>query len=90
MNAKEAQLRKTLGIPPNAALTVIDMGEGKVEPKTAGWTDTQIRNKTIAEFDLQINSEELAVEKLRQTVKTQESRISDLRRIRARRLELGT
>lgn len=89
MDEKEAQLRKTLRIPPNAALTVIDMGEGKVEPKTAGWTDTQIRNKTVADFDLQINSEELAVQKLRETVKAQEDRINDLRRIRARRMELG-
>jgi hypothetical protein len=86
---EEARIRKQLRIPPNAKLTVIDMGEGKVEPKTAGWTDEQILNKSVEDFDSQINSEELAVQKLRDIVAGQEDRLTDLRRIRARRKELG-
>ena len=91
MSEDEKQMRKKLGIPMGASLQLIDMDANpdKYERKTAGWTDEQIKNKTVAEFDAMINSAQLAIENLEDTVREQKERAMDLQRIRGRRVELG-
>lgn len=68
----------------------IDLDEQQVppEPETAGWTDTQIRNKSLEELDAMISSGDLGVENLKQTLDTEIERVEDLRRIRKRKLEI--
>lgn len=91
MSADEKAMREKLGIPMGASLTLIDMDANpdKYERKTAGWTDEQIKNKTVAEFDAMINSAQLAIDSLEATVRDQKERVVDLQRIRGRRTELG-
>jgi hypothetical protein len=85
----DKEQREALGIPVGADVTYIDMGPGKVERKTAGFTDAQISEKTLAEIDAMIHSGQLAIDKLRETVRDQEDRVNGYRRIRERKVELG-
>ena len=68
----------------------IDLDEQKTppEPVTAGWTDTQIRNKSLEEIDSMIASGDAGILNLTQTLDNEIKRIDDLRRIRKRKLEL--
>lgn len=74
----------------SADVTYIDLDEQQEppEPTTCGWTDTQIRNKPLEEFDAMITSGEMGIESLKQTVAQEEQRIADLRRVRNRKLDL--
>jgi hypothetical protein len=78
-----AALRKN----PNA--TFLELGNGAVMRKTAGWTDEQIRGKSLKELDSMITQGELATAKLRETLTGEEARIQGLRLVRARKVELG-
>jgi len=71
-------------------VTYIDLDEQQVppEPTTCGWTDTQIRNKSLKEFDAMISSGELGIASLKQTLDTEVQRIEDLRRVRNRKTDL--
>lgn len=68
----------------------IDLDEQQTppEPTTCGWTDTQIRNKSLEEFDAMISSGEMGIASLRQTLDNEVQRISDLRRVRNRKTDL--
>lgn len=87
----ETKMRTKLGIPDSANVTFIDMDKNpdKIERKTSGWTDSQIRNKDIAEINQMINSAQLVVDGLEDTIREQKDRISDLQRVLGRKLELG-
>lgn len=70
-------------------ITRLDLGEGKTERKTAGWTDKQIFGKSVEEIDRMIKGGEMVLDTLRQNVTEQEKRIHDLRRILRRKQELA-
>lgn len=73
-----------------ADVMYIDLDEQQEppEPTTCGWTDTQIRNKPLEEFDSMIASGELGIASLQQTLEDEVKRIEDLRRVRNRKLDL--
>lgn len=74
----------------SADVLYIDLDEQQTppEPTTCGWTDTQIRNKPLEEFDAMISSGELGIASLKQTLSQEEQRVEDLRRVRNRKLDL--
>lgn len=59
------------------------------EKITCGWSDSQISAKSIEDFDELINQSVLAANSLRDTLAQQNQRITDLRKIRKRKLALG-
>ena len=73
-----------------ADIAYIDLDEQQEppEPTTCGWTDTQIRNKPLTEFDAMISSGEMGIASLKQTLDTEVQRIDDLRRVRNRKTDL--
>ena len=81
--------KRALNIPLKAEGVFIHIEDEPPEPKTAGWTDTQIRSKSMSELDAMVGSGEKGLESLRATLKSEEDRIDGLRRIRQRRLDLG-
>lgn len=91
MDEKERQIRNRLNIPMNSDVTIIDLDEQQKppEPITAGWTDTQISNKTVLEIEGLIKQNELALESIEQTLMKQRQQISDLRQVRQRKLLIG-
>ena len=90
-NEKEAQIRRQLGIPPNADVTIIDMGPGKKpEPKTFGWTDDQIRGKSAEELDSLVTQADIAVDSLSTAMREAQDRAQGLRRVRSRKNDLGS
>ena len=88
MSEKEKALRKQLNIPLGAELTLLEL-EPDIEVLTEGWTDEQILNKTAADFDQQIESAEKGIDMMEETIAGERKRIRSLRKLRARRLELG-
>tara|TARA_R110000772_G_scaffold30806_10_gene76515 strand:+ start:3701 stop:3979 length:279 start_codon:yes stop_codon:yes gene_type:complete len=83
--------RKQLGIPEGSNITFIDLDAQRKPPEimTAGWTDTQIRNKTIDEIDGMIKQNDLAVASLEQTLATQRNMVHNLQQIRQRKITIG-
>jgi hypothetical protein len=71
-------------------ITYIDLDEQQElpEPTTCGWTDTQIRNKSLEEFDAMISSGDMGIASLKQTLNNEVQRIDDLRRVRNRKTDL--
>ena len=71
-------------------ITYIDLDEQQEapEPTTCGWTDSQIRNKPLKEFDAMISSGEMGIASLKQTLDNEVQRIEDLRRVRNRKNDL--
>lgn len=88
MSEKEKRLRKQLNIPLGAELTLLEL-EPDIERLTEGWTDEQILNKTVDHFDKQIEAAELGIDSLEETIAQERKRIRSIRKVRARRLELG-
>lgn len=67
----------------------IDMDKTKtIEHRTAGWTDDQIRNQTVEALDAQVNTAELTLARLKETVEEQQVRLNNLKLIRSRKSEL--
>lgn len=91
MDEKERQIRKRLGIPMNSDVTIIDLDEQQKPPETvtAGWTDTQIKNKSIQEIDLLISQNELALETMEKSVAQQRDNINGLKQVRWRKHQIG-
>lgn len=89
MTAEEADLRKKLGIPVGANVTFIDMGPGKPPRKTYGWTDEQVKNKTIEELDKMLESSKKVADKLRSALKEEEERFAGFTMIKLRNIELN-
>jgi hypothetical protein len=58
-------------------------------PTTGGWTDEQIRGKSLEEIDQLIEMNDLALDAQRTVVFTQEEVVTNLRRVRARKIKLG-
>lgn len=81
--------KKKLGIPLKADGVYLDIPKKQPEILTAGWTDEQIRAKSIQEIDAMISSGEKGIESLKATVRAEEARIDDMRRVRGRKLALG-
>ena len=83
--------RKQLGIPVKADVTWIDLDEQQEPPEvvTAGWTDTQIKNKSLEDIDSLIKQNELAAESLMKTYTTQIEQVNKLKQVRHRKLILG-
>jgi len=81
--------KKELGIPLKAEGTFLHIPKIEPEILTAGWTDAQISAKSMKELDAMIESGLKGVESLRDTVRKEEARIDDLRRVRGRKLALG-
>jgi hypothetical protein len=69
-------------------VTRIDLGRGEVEPETAGWSDSMIRQKSLAEIDALIEQNTKVLLQLDQAAEEQRIRVFDLNRIRSRKLEL--
>ena len=86
----EAEARKKLGIPPNMQVTMIDLDAQRLPPEvvTAGWTDTQIRNKMPNQIQELIDQNQMALDTLRQTTNEQQDRVDGFRRILMRKTEL--
>lgn len=59
------------------------------EVVTGGWTDTQIRAKSSQEIDAMINSGQMGLDSLRDTIRKEEQRINNLYLIKQRKLLLG-
>jgi hypothetical protein len=72
----------------NVTYLDLDAQQEPPEPTTCGWTDTQIRNKPLEDFDSMISSGELGIASLKETLAQEEGRIEDLRRVRNRKLDL--
>jgi len=83
--------RKKLGIPANAEVEWIDLDEQQKPPEvvTAGWTDTQIQGKTVAEIDTLILQNELAAESIEKSLVQQHQMVHNLRKVRQRKLIIG-
>jgi hypothetical protein len=88
MSDKEKRLRRQLNIPLGANVTLLEL-EPDIERLTEGWTDDQIKGKSVSQFEQMINSAELGIEKMQETINQEQARIRSLRRLRQRRLELG-
>lgn len=71
------------------SITFMHLGEGVKEITTDGWTDTQIKNKTLAELDAMIQQHETVLETLEETLREQRNRIRQFERIRRRKEEIG-
>ena len=78
-------------LPPHAVYIDLDDPRNQVppEPVTAGWTDTQIRGKSLAEIQAQIDTGEKGLASLKETIRAEEKRVDDLRLIKARKLQIG-
>ena len=78
-------------LPSHAVYIDMDApgAKGPAVRTTAGWTDDQIRGKSLDYFDAQIASNAKAIEGLRKSLRDLETRDGDLRLIRQRRLALG-
>jgi hypothetical protein len=74
-------------IPDN--ITYIDLDAQPKPVMTEGWTDEQIRAKSLDDLNLQVMQAELGVESLRDTLNKEVERIEGLKRVRARKLLLG-
>lgn len=87
---KQEDFEKLTGIKLPKGASYVDMDRTKlVEPTTAGWTDSQIRNKKLSEFDAMIRSCTLSIESLEKALQGEVARKQDLLRLRNRRVELG-
>lgn len=91
MDDKEKNIRKRLGIPMNSDVQIIDLDEQQKPPEvmTAGWSDTQIKGKSVEEIESLIKQNELALDSLEQTVANQRQTINNLRQVRQRKLLIG-
>ena len=89
MPMTDAEMRKMYGIPPNAKVTLIDMGPGKAEPTTEGWTDDQIRGKSIDDLNSLISQNELALKIQRESIEKQQKVVDGLMRVRQRKIDIG-
>lgn len=81
--------KKALGIPVKAEGVFLHIPKKQPEILTAGWTDDQIRAKSIQELDAMIASGEKGIENLRSTLNAEMARVDDLRRVKGRKLALG-
>lgn len=86
---RELEIRRKLGIPPSASLQVVDMGEGVVEPRTEGWTDAQIKDKSLQQLETMISQGMKGVEGLQKALTEQLGRVTSLQKIRDRKLIVG-
>jgi hypothetical protein len=87
MNKQEFESRYGR-LPANAIY--LDLDETKtIERKTKGWTDEQIKNKTLAQFDEMLRTADLAIKNLEDAAEGERQRRQDLLAIRNRRTELG-
>ena len=91
MDDKEKNIRKRLGIPMKTDVQIIDLDEQQKPPEmvTAGWTDTQIKAKTVKDIELLIKQNELALDAIEQTAAGQRQTINNLRQVRQRKLLIG-
>jgi len=86
---KQEEFEKLHGkLGENTVYIDLDEQQAPPEPTTCGWTDDQIRNKSLKEFDAMISSGELGIASLQQTIDTEVKRIDDLRRVRNRKTDL--
>lgn len=86
---KKEEFEKLHGkLSDDVAYIDLDEQQAPPEPTTCGWTDTQIRNKSLKEFDSMISSGELGIASLQQTLDNEVKRIDDLRRVRNRKTDL--
>jgi hypothetical protein len=86
----DLEMRKKLGIPVGANVTLIDMDANpdKFEHRTAGWTDLQILGKSKEELELMVKQASMVEETLRKNWEDQQIRVGDLRMILNRRITL--
>jgi hypothetical protein len=91
MDDRERQIRKELSIPMGADVQIIDLDAQRQPPEmvTAGWTDTQIRNKSLAEIEDLIRQNELAVESMEKAIAQQRNQINNIKAVRQRKLIIG-
>lgn len=78
-------------LPPGTTYLDLDarVARAPQEPVTAGWTDTQIRGKPLAEIDQMIASGEAGIDNLASMLQAERQRVDDLRLIRQRKIQLG-
>ncbi len=81
--------KRELGIPLKAEGVYLHIPKQEPEVLTAGWTDDQIRAKSMQELDAMIVTGEKGLQNLKDTVRKEEARIDDLRRVKGRKLALG-
>lgn len=88
---KEAFEKAHGKIGSNVIYIDLDDPVNQVPPEvvTAGWTDTQIKGKPLVEIEKQIESGELGLAGLRETLSNEERRIAGLRQVRLRKIQLG-
>jgi hypothetical protein len=85
---KKEEFEKLHGrLPPETVYIDLDEQDFQ-ETVTAGYTDTQLRNKSLESFDAEIASGELGLANLEETVAAERQRIAGLRQARARKLVL--
>ena len=81
--------KMALGIPVKAEGVFLHIPKKEPEILTAGWTDDQIRAKSMQELDAMIASGEKGIQSLRDTLTSEQNRVDDLRRVKGRKLALG-
>lgn len=88
---REAELRKKLNIPAGGNITLIDLDAQKKPPEvvTAGWTDTQIRGRTITEIELLVSQSELALASMQKSLAAQRQIAHNMRQVLERKKTLG-
>lgn len=90
---KQADFERQTGrkVPPEA--TYIDLDEQNQpkprERETAGWTDTQIRNRSMQSIDADIASGEAGIDALQAQLDGERQRVMGLRQIKKRKKQLG-
>lgn len=88
----ETDLRQKLGIPPNADVVVIDLDadrESKGARLTSGWTDEQIRAKSLTELEQMAENQAHLVRTLTDTIDTERVRLQSFEALVSRRRELS-
>lgn len=73
-------------VPPNALY--IDLDEQQ-EPITHGWTDTQIKGKSVGELQNMITQRETGLAVMQESIDNESEEISKLKDILERRQQLG-
>lgn len=89
MGISREEFEATYGrLPPDAVYIDLDATK-TIERVTAGWSDTQIKGKSVTELDALIKSAGLNIQSLEESVSGERQRLHDLQAIRNRKLELG-
>jgi len=87
----ESKLRKMLRLEGRDDVTVINLDDQRAPPEvvTAGWTDSQIKAKSADEIVAMVNSAQMGIQKLHETMRQEQDRLTGLLQVQKRKQQLG-